>query len=116
MSLSQTCPQCRVRLRVPDEKVGQTIRCPKCGHAFTVTLLAEPGGTPAGGAGDNPVAPADRGPGWEVIDKPPAAPIMAQVVEDEPAPIQAKPRKLRKPKNNADSLETISKLGIGWEG
>jgi hypothetical protein len=93
MPISQTCPQCRVRLRVPNEKLGQAIRCPKCG------------------TGDNPVAPADHGPGWEVIDKPPSASIVAQVVEDEPAPIWAKPRKLRKAKNNADSLATIKIVG-----
>jgi len=114
--ISQTCPQCGVRLRVPDEKVGQAIRCPKCGHAFTVSLLAEPRGTPAQ-ASDNPVAPADHGPGWEVIDKlssrcgPSGSPIMAQVVEDEPAPLRAKPRKLRKAKSNADSLATVKIVG-----
>ncbi|MBA2225651.1 MAG: hypothetical protein N3E46_00895 [Gemmataceae bacterium] len=117
MPISQTCPQCRVRLRVPDEKVGQAIRCPKCGHSFPVTLLAEPRGH-QDGTGDNPVArteqkPTEQGPGWEVIDRASSPPLVAQVVEDEDesVPLPTKPRKSRKAAKKADSLETVKVVG-----
>ncbi|MFG0333921.1 MAG: MJ0042-type zinc finger domain-containing protein [Maioricimonas sp. JB049] len=34
MSDVQLCPQCQARLRIPDEKAGQSVKCPKCGTRF----------------------------------------------------------------------------------
>jgi hypothetical protein len=33
-----TCPQCERQLRVPDELVGQRVKCPTCGSNFTATV------------------------------------------------------------------------------
>jgi predicted Zn finger-like uncharacterized protein len=33
-----TCPQCERQLRVPDELVGQRVKCPTCGTNFTATV------------------------------------------------------------------------------
>jgi predicted Zn finger-like uncharacterized protein len=33
-----TCPQCERQLRVPDELVGQRVKCPTCGTNFTANL------------------------------------------------------------------------------
>lgn len=37
-----SCPQCQRKLRVPDELMGQPVKCPTCNSAFT----AEPPGAP----------------------------------------------------------------------
>lgn len=33
-----TCPMCQKKLRVPEDLIGQEVRCPTCGHTFTATL------------------------------------------------------------------------------
>jgi len=33
-----TCPQCERQLRVPEELVGQRVKCPTCGTNFTATV------------------------------------------------------------------------------
>lgn len=50
-----TCPQCQIRLSVPDESVGRTGRCPNCGSYFFV-----------GQQGEVPVENLKRSSQWDV--------------------------------------------------
>ncbi|QDU36840.1 hypothetical protein Mal4_11400 [Maioricimonas rarisocia] len=34
MSHVNQCPQCQARLRIPEERAGQAVKCPKCGTRF----------------------------------------------------------------------------------
>ena len=36
-----SCPQCQVRLRLPEEAAGKRMRCSKCGHVFEVPPAAD---------------------------------------------------------------------------
>jgi len=47
MPTQVACPQCKSPLRIPDEKLGQLLRCPKCSQTFKAPA-------PAGGAGPAP--------------------------------------------------------------
>lgn len=41
--LSIRCPDCRVKLKVHDaSKLGQTVKCPKCGHEFAARSIGGP--------------------------------------------------------------------------
>jgi predicted Zn finger-like uncharacterized protein len=33
-----SCPECRKKLRVPEDLIGQEVKCPTCGHTFTADL------------------------------------------------------------------------------
>jgi len=35
-----SCPQCQRQLRVPDELLGQSVKCPSCGVTFAATVAA----------------------------------------------------------------------------
>jgi predicted Zn finger-like uncharacterized protein len=48
------CPECRRKLRVPEELAGQQVQCPTCGHVFTAILEA-PAPLPSGE--DEPAPP-----------------------------------------------------------
>src|SRR5438105_15965927 len=37
MSMSVKCPGCEKQLKVPDELVGHTVKCPSCQTKFTAT-------------------------------------------------------------------------------
>jgi predicted Zn finger-like uncharacterized protein len=50
-----TCPKCERQLRVPDELIGQRVKCPTCGTNFTATVAGSP-------SGPSPV-PSDPSPG-----------------------------------------------------
>jgi eukaryotic-like serine/threonine-protein kinase len=43
MPLRTVCPECSQKLRIEDEMVGASIRCPKCSHVFMVTSLGQAG-------------------------------------------------------------------------
>ncbi len=43
MALKTVCPECSQKLKIEDEMVGVSIRCPKCGHVFAVTSLGHAG-------------------------------------------------------------------------
>jgi predicted Zn finger-like uncharacterized protein len=59
-----SCPQCQRQLRVPDELLGHSVKCPSCGTTFT-------------GATATATAPS-----------PPPAPPVYTFAEDQPAPAQ----------------------------
>src|SRR3981189_84925 len=60
-----TCPQCERQLRVPDELIGQRVKCPTCGTNFTanVETLPRSGGEeePRSGAGPLEPRPPESG-------------------------------------------------------
>ena len=41
------CPQCERKLRVPEELLGRTVKCPTCGVTFTAPTVAAPEVLPA---------------------------------------------------------------------
>jgi hypothetical protein len=60
MPIIITCPDetCRRQLRVPDDLLGQSVKCPKCGKVFTAHEEAPPPPSPAPREHEPP--PADR--------------------------------------------------------
>jgi predicted Zn finger-like uncharacterized protein len=42
MAIQTQCPSCSRKLRVPDELIGQSVKCPQCGHIFKAQLEGEP--------------------------------------------------------------------------
>jgi uncharacterized protein YbaR (Trm112 family) len=63
MSLIIDCPSCRRKLRVPDELVGQQVKCPTCNEIFAMI---------DGPASES--APAEAVPTVEFDDQPPSSP------------------------------------------
>jgi predicted Zn finger-like uncharacterized protein len=51
-----SCPDCQRKLRVPNELIGKTVKCPTCGHTFTAdpTIQAPPPPPPPSPAEDRP--------------------------------------------------------------
>jgi hypothetical protein len=60
MPLIVTCPDaiCRRQLRVPDDLLGQSVKCPRCGKVFTAREEAPPAPRPQ--PEDEERRPADR--------------------------------------------------------
>src|SRR5438093_1489842 len=75
MPTQVTCPSCERPLRVPDELLGQQIKCPACEHTFVATAS----GVAAGPEG--PSRPA--GPAEAVREQPPAPPRRIEREEDD---------------------------------
>ncbi len=46
MPVQTSCPSCGQKLRVPDELVGQSVKCPKCSFIFVASLEEQPAGPP----------------------------------------------------------------------
>jgi predicted Zn finger-like uncharacterized protein len=42
MPIQVTCPSCERPLRVPDELLGQQVKCPACQHTFEATAVESP--------------------------------------------------------------------------
>jgi predicted Zn finger-like uncharacterized protein len=78
MPETTNCPQCQRRLRVPDELIGQQVKCPSCENVFTAL---------SGGDATPPPVPVD-----EAEQQP------------EPAPV-AKPRRARREDGYGDDYE-----------
>lgn len=79
------CPQCQRQLRVPDNLIGQSVKCPTCTTIFTATVGAVMGSGPA--APPPPPAPVQaQPPRYE-----PPAPQPAQTFDytQEPGPFDA---------------------------
>src|SRR5437763_2255520 len=61
MASTTTCPRCSRQLRVPDELLGQLVKCPACSRTFTASAAAEePPPLPV--AESKPAAPVHRQP------------------------------------------------------
>jgi predicted Zn finger-like uncharacterized protein len=43
-----SCPECRRKLRVPEELLGKQVKCPTCGHTFEAHLTAMTAPPPEG--------------------------------------------------------------------
>lgn len=78
------CPHCKAKFKLPGDKVGKKIRCPKCKEVFTVEVL---GGAPKAAAPAAKPAPA-----------PAPAPAPKAEAKEEVVPLDARPRPL-KPKD-----------------
>ena len=46
MAVKVDCPHCRVRLRIPDDRIGTQVRCPGCGRAFEAAAASVRRGGP----------------------------------------------------------------------
>src|SRR5262249_36112238 len=44
MPIQISCPSCGRQLRVPDNLVGQMVKCPSCQNTFTASVEEPPGG------------------------------------------------------------------------
>jgi predicted Zn finger-like uncharacterized protein len=61
--LSASCPHCTTLVRIPDDKAGRVVRCPKCGGRFHVNLPDESPPLPTDNKAEPPsVAAAPKGP------------------------------------------------------
>lgn len=67
------CPSCGRKLRVPDELLGQLVKCPQCSAMFTAGAGGGPGpaaGPPSGAPADPPSAPRRPTPPADDADEP----------------------------------------------
>jgi predicted Zn finger-like uncharacterized protein len=70
------CPSCPRQLRVPDDLLGQEVKCPSCGVVFTASDSAEPAAPPPIPKAEEPrpVPPAENGDPDKVTERPDTAP------------------------------------------
>jgi predicted Zn finger-like uncharacterized protein len=94
MSSLIDCPSCRRQLRVPEEFVGKSVRCPSCGETFPA-VEAPPG--PAAAPSPITSVPLDL----ELGDKPPAPPSAPEAPRREESP----PRRRRDADDSDDDRE-----------
>jgi hypothetical protein len=81
------CPRCDRKLRVPEELLGKSVKCPTCGETWTPTVAA------AGGTAPRPAeAEGEIAAGESTLQRPPAR------GDDEGLGDQARP--LRRPRGD----------------
>ena len=73
MPVSQTCPKCKIKLRVGDDLAGKKIKCPKCATIF-------PFSAPEGTAAITANAPAS-GPASKIKPAPDAVEELEEIEE-----------------------------------
>ena len=56
------CPECARKLRVPEDLLGQLVKCPTCGQTFTAELSAPPPGPARPYEADPPPTTPDEAP------------------------------------------------------
>jgi predicted Zn finger-like uncharacterized protein len=104
MSSLIDCPSCQRKLRVPEEFLGKSVRCPTCGETFRAPEsagAAAPPPTPAPAptaANPSPIVPVPLK--LELDDSP--APAAAPSEEPRPRPGDAPPRRKREPDEDED--------------
>lgn len=54
------CPQCQRQLRVPDNLLGQSVKCPSCGTTFQATMQAAPSPPPRWQEAGDPISEQPR--------------------------------------------------------
>jgi hypothetical protein len=98
------CPRCDAAITIADRAAGKAATCPKCRGEFRVPdLEAEP--------------VYDE---IEIVEPPPkrpSKPVVVEIEDDEPEPVERKPRrksKPRRPKSNGVSPGLIAALIIGF--
>lgn len=102
MPITVRCPDCSAKLNAPDDAVGKTIRCPRCGSTTTVPVPA-----------DAPPPPA------EILDDPPppprkpARPTRPAADDDD---FDAPPRKSGSNKGRVAALVAVGVLLLGGVG
>ncbi len=92
MAIELTCPSCQRRLRVPDELLGKTVRCPSCQSTFAATA-----NEPA------PPPPPPSGP-WPGQEQAPASPfnVREEIDRGEPPPPRAARRERERDEDEYD--------------
>jgi hypothetical protein len=95
MPAALTCPGCQRPLRLPETRLGQTVRCPLCWEEFLAEreqaqFVEEPPPGPAAGHADEPALPVlpATGPADD-LPVPPAADAVSPIVP--PGPRRARP-------------------------
>src|SRR5947209_2382898 len=68
-----SCPSCLRQLRVPDDLLGKTVRCPSCQSTFTATASESPAMPP--GPADEGLPPPSPREAWGGPEGPPAGRI-----------------------------------------
>lgn len=96
------CPSCQRQLRVPDELLGQRVKCPTCGALFT--------GAPAEAQPPPPTPAPAPAPGYE-----PAQWVADLSPPDRPTPAQQKWRAREAVSAPAVTLMVLALLGIGLQ-
>jgi predicted Zn finger-like uncharacterized protein len=64
------CPSCSRKLRVPDDLLGTSVRCPDCGNTFQANGGRVPSGAPAAAAGGDSPAPEPAAPPGDAAASP----------------------------------------------
>src|SRR5437870_2690901 len=71
MPIILDCQSCARKLRIPDELMGQPVKCPTCGHVFEFTGSED---------GQSPLPPPDI-PATDIPHRPPTAVPRAPAIE-----------------------------------
>jgi hypothetical protein len=93
MAIDVSCPECKEKLRIPEDWLGQAVECPACEHSFTAIKDADTAPKTAS-AGPPPLPPG--------IAPPPLPEKTPDVVEEDDefaSPIDEEPEDREKPRN-----------------
>jgi hypothetical protein len=97
MAINVACPECKQKLRVPEDWLGQSVECPDCGKSFQAAKDADDA-LAAGAPGSGP-PPLPAGDTKAADDEEFAAPL------DEEGDGPDKPRKKKRAKRRSGSSE-----------
>lgn len=112
MPVKVVCPECAVRLTVPDAVVGKKIKCKKCGAVFPALEAAEEAPeAPAKPRGRPGAAPAPPAPTRKPAKPKPPADDEDDEEDERPVKKKAAGKKGKKKKSNTGLL--IALLGVG---
>ena len=64
MPVSTACSACSAKIKVKDELIGKSIKCPKCGKVFKVAAEGEPQKAAVAAGASNAPAPKKPAPAW----------------------------------------------------
>jgi predicted Zn finger-like uncharacterized protein len=114
------CSDCETNLRVPDDLLGKTVRCPNCRKTFTATSEAGP-------LEEGPTAAPALAPSWAAITTEKAPPrrgtTPARAEEEEDEPLRKRPgRSAERSERERDGFEDEGPFGrrgarggaLGW--
>jgi hypothetical protein len=88
MAIDVSCPECKEKLRIPDDWLGQSVECPACVHSFTATQDAA-----AVSSGPPPLPPGIAPPPDQPPDVAAEDDEFASPIDEEPEDREAPPKK-----------------------
>jgi hypothetical protein len=96
MAIDVSCPECKEKLRIPDDWLGQTVECPACEHSFTAVQ-------DAGGASSHAVQSSVRSSGPPplppgIAGPPEMVPEVAADDDEFASPIDEEPEERARPR------------------